>query len=388
MEKETVKMTKEELTSLLTSIAGNALDEKVKTLGLDKKEEKIASPFKSRDDIAKLDAKQKAVEFIKAVFAKDTATLSSFKAMNEGTDSAGGYVVPEEWAAEVNRVVEDFGLVPKLARRYPMKSDTLRVPRLSASVAVSYPGEGVAGTPSQPTFEQVVLSSKTLVGLTAMTNELLEDANVDVVNLLTELFAEAIAGEADKQGLAGTGAPFTGLLTASGVNEVIMNTGDTDFADITPDYCRDLITSVKPWSLQGAAFILHRTVWAVVQKAKASTGGDYFASAANPILVPNAATQGFPTATAGTLWGYPVYLSDKMPALSATAISTNFVIFGNLKHLYMGARKDLAVALSDQATIGSDNLFEQNMSGIRVTTRHAIAVGLPTAFARLQTAAS
>lgn len=387
MEKETVKMSKEELTVLLSGIAGKALEEKAKELGLDKKEVVAFNPFssKSREDISKLDGKQKSVEFLKAVFRKDLTTLASFKAMNEGTGSAGGFVVPEEWASEVARVVEDFGLVPKLARRYPMKYDTLRVPRLSSSVAVSYPGEGVAGTPSQPVFEEVVLTSKTLVGLTALTNELLEDANIDVVNLLTELFAEAIAGENDKQGLVGSGAPFTGILNATGTNPVLMTTNT--FADVSPDYARDMITSVKPWSLQGASYIMHRDIWSIIQKKKSSTGGDYFASAANPVLGNNTANQGFPTAQAGTLWGYPVYLSDKMPSIGDDAPSTKFVIFGNLKHLYMGVRKDLAVSISDQATIGADNLFEQNMSGVRVLTRTALSVGLPSAFATLETSA-
>ena len=388
---DNLKLTKEELSNLLTNIAGTAIDAKVKELGLDKIDRRFGNfPAhligKSQEDLEKMDKKAKVVEFVKALFRKDNATLASFKAMNEGTASAGGFIVPEEWAAEVNRIVEDFGLVPKLSRRYPMRYDTLRVPRLASAVTVSYPGEGAAGTPSQPVFEEVALLSKTLVGLTAMTNELLADANVDVVDLLTELFAEAIAGEADKQGLTGSGSPFTGILNASGTNVVIAPTGDDTFAEAaSPDNLRDLIAQVKPWALQGSAFIMHRTVWAIVQKKKASTGGDYFISAANPILT-GIAGQGFPSAVAGTLWGYPVYLSDKMP--SATAVSTKFIIFGNLKHLYWGVRDDMAINISEHATVGSDNLFEKNMSAVRVTTRHAIAVGLPGAFAVLQTSAT
>jgi len=86
------------------------------------------------------------------------------------------------------------------------------------------------------------------------------------------------------------------------------------------------------------------------------------------------------------MWGYPVYLSDKMP--SSTAINTKYVIFGNLKHLFLGMREEIGVAISDSATIGTDNLFAQNMSAVRVVTRHAVAVGLPKAFAVLETSAS
>lgn len=392
---EEIKISKDELVKLLdetsSAAATKAVDAKLKDLGLEggnKLAFKGSFGSMNEEQVAGLGAKEKMASFIKAVFQKDMQSLSAFKALTEGTGSAGGYVVPEEFAAEVNRVVEDFGLIPKLARIFPMKSDTLNVPRLSATVTVSYPGEATAGTASQPTFEQVVLSAKSCVGITPMSNELLADASISVVDLLVELFAEAIAGSMDSQGLAGTGSPFTGILVDSGVTVVqpANGTGNSTFTGAaTPDNARTLISNVKPWALQGAAFIMHRTVWALMQTVKASSGGDYFISAANPVVVNNGA-QGFPTAMAGTLWGYPVYLSDKMP--TTTAVSTKFIIFGNLKHVYVGQRAEMGVSISQEGVVGGVSLFETNMSAVRVISRHGIAVGLPTAFAVLKTSAS
>ncbi len=385
-------MTKAELVKLLeetsSAAATKAVEAKMKEFdGKNKFAFKGTFAGMSDDEQAKLGKKEKIASFIKAVYHKDQPSLAAFKSLTEGVGSAGGFIVPEEFAAEVNRVVEDFGLVPKLARIYPMKYDTLNVPRLSASVSVSWPGEATAGTSSQPTFEQVVLSAKSLVGITPMSNELLADANVNVVDLLVELFAEAIAGELDKQGFAGTGSPFTGILNDAGVTVVQPTTGNQTFALCsTPDNARSLIANVKPWAMQNAAFIMHRSVWAFFQTAKASTSGDYFIQAYNPVVTGANVTQGFPMAMAGTLWGYPVYLSDKMP--SVTAVSTKYVIFGNLKNLYVGDRAEMAVAISQDATVGSDNLFSANMSAVRVVTRKAIAVGLPKAFAVLETSAS
>ena len=54
----------------------------------------------------------------------------------------------------------------------------------------------------------------------------------------------------------------------------------------------------------------------------------------------------------------------------------------------MGVRAEMGVSISQDATVGSDNLFAQNMSAVRVVTRHALAVGLPAAFACLKTSAS
>jgi HK97 family phage major capsid protein len=220
-----------------------------------------------------------------------------------------------------------------------------------------------------------------------MSNELLADANVSVVDLLAQLFAEAIAGEIDSQGFTGTGSPFTGILGDTGCTVVTMGAGQTAFSDVTLGDFRDMITQVKPWALQGAGFVMHRTVWALAQKARvggtASTTTDYFASSANPVII--GVPQCYPSATAGFLWGYPVYLSDKMPSTTASAPATKFALFGNLKHVFYGVREELAVSISDSATVGVNNLFEQNMSAVRVIARHAIAVGLPSAFAVLKT---
>jgi len=397
--KENIVMTKSELLELIqeasskaaTEATAKATAEFAEQFGTRKFSAGYRNSFSSltEDEQKGLDMKTKAASLIKAIYHKDSSSLAQFKSLTEGQGSQGGFLVPEEFAAEVNRVVEDFGLVAKLARKFPMLSDTLNVPRLSSSVTVSYPGETNPGTESQPVFESVTLLAKTMVGLTPMSNELLEDAGVSVVDMLTELFAEAIAGKLDEQGLTGTGTPFVGILGDAGVTvyQPANGTGNSTFSGFaTADNARLMIAQIKPWSLQGAAFIMHRAVWAIIQITKASTGGEYFVSAANPVLTPNNQAQGYPTAMAGTLWGYPVYLSDKMP--STTAVSTKFIIFGNLKHLYLGMRKEMSVAISQDASIANVNLFETNQSAVRITSRNAIAVGLPACFVVGRTSAS
>ena len=385
-----VEITRDELASLLKEVASSIVKDEVsaQVKEIDSNIDLKFAKFSAKtEDISGLDGKEKSAKFFKALYNKDLGTLASFKAMNETTGSAGAFLVPEEFTAEVYRVVEDFGLVAKMATKFPMGSDTRNIPTVASSVTGSYPGEATAGTASQPVLAQVQLIAKTWVGLTPMSNELLEDANVSVVNLLVELFAEAIAGELDSQGLVGTGSPFTGVLGNASVNIVTMSaTRDTYIEADLADY-RSLITQVKPWALQGAGYVMHRTVWANIQTLRtAGATGDFFGASTNPVIV--GVPQGYPTATAGFLWGYPVYLSDKMPATSVgSQASTKFCIFGNLKHIYMGDRANLAVAISQEGVINSVSLFETNQSAVRVIARHAIAVGLPTAFAVLKTSA-
>ena len=367
-------------------IAKRELARQMKEHGLDKIDRQYGNhPFLSPSEVKGLGKQEKVVKFIRALVTKDYVTV---KALSEGVDSAGGFQVPEEFAAEVNRIVEDFGLVRKLSRKIPMSSDTLNVPRLSASVSVSFPGENTAGTESEPVRENVQLLSKTAVGLTVESNEMLADANIDIVALLAELFGEALAGEEDLQGFVGTGAPFQGIIGETGTNIVTLAAGKNTFEEADADDYRDGISQVKPWSLQGAAWFLHRTVWGAVQKLKDSNGA-FIASALNPIMNPVAGTPqslAFGNLIVGTLWGYPVYLSDKLPATSdGVQASKEFAIFGNLTHLYMGTREGMNMSISDSATVGTNDTFAANQSALRVTERFALSVGLPAAFAVLKT---
>jgi HK97 family phage major capsid protein len=77
-----------------------------------------------------------------------------------------------------------------------------------------------------------------------------------------------------------------------------------------------------------------------------------------------------------------------MNSISDTAISTVFMGFGDLRNIYIGDRRRIAVALADQATVGSTNTFEEDMLAMRVTERIGMAIALPQAFAVLKTASA
>lgn len=390
--KEPIRMSREDFEQVVSNVAKASLEAKIKELGLDKVDLKhgmFPSHFmgKSEEELEKMEKKERSATFIKAVFRKDMATLQSLKALSEGVGADGGFQVPEEFAAEINRIAEDFGLIRRFARRLPMGSDTLNVPRLASSVLVTVPGENTAGTESQPVWENVQLLAKTVVGLTVTSNELLADANISVVDLLAELFAEALAGFEDEQGLTGTGAPFTGILGDAGVAVQDMAATNTAFSDVTLDDLRDMIAQIKPLALNGASFTMHRSIWAIVQKLKDNDAG-YHISAANPVLNPGSTGGAVGGVVVGTIWGYPVWLSEKMPALAASAISTKFIAFGNYNHIWFGDRQNITMDISNSASVGANNTFEQNQSAVRVTERIAIAIGLPDAFSVLKTAAA
>jgi len=361
------------------------VDKKIEEKGLNKVDRSFMNGGFEKGDVEKMERQERFAEFAKSLVAGNEMRT---KALSEGNDTEGGYLVPEETQKEILRVMEDYGIIRKLARTINMKRETKNVPRLTSSVSVYWPGENTAGTESNPVFGNVELVARTMVGICTTSIEFLEDSDEEMESYIVELFAEAIAGEEDNQGFNGVGAPFVGILQDGDVTVETMASGDTTFSDIDADYLRTMIAGVKSSLVQGSVFVMNRAIWAIIQKLKDTTSGQYLVSVVNPVIDGPDATKGNGLKPAGYIWGnIPVYLSDKM--VSTTAVSTKFVIFGNFKKAFLlGDRKKIGVAISKEATVGSVSSFEANKLALRVTERIAEAIGIPSAFVVLKTAAS
>lgn len=336
-------------------------------------------PGMGGDEDQTVSKKAVCAKFFRALAGKDMAYLASLKTMSENVDSAGGFLVPEEVAAELDRVTNNYGLIRKLARHIPMSRDIFNMPTLGTVPTVTWPGEGTAGTDGSPVLSNVKMQAKTCIGLSPVTNELLADANQSVVDMLMELFAEALAGEEDNQAFNGTGSPFLGILQSSDVSVVTAASAST-FATVTLNDYRECIAQIGETALPGCVWVFNKAVWALIQEQLQNSQN--VGTFQNP-LVTTEAPKGGLLIPAGYLWGYPVYTSDKM--ISTTAVSTKFGIFGNFKHFYFGDRQQVSMDISKEATVGSVNAFASNHSIVRVMQRVALAIGVPAAFAVIKT---
>lgn len=342
-------------------------------------------------------AKELAVKYFKAVFQKDRNALkemgsefasfsnNSIKTMTEGTDSAGGYLVPEEVMGEVDRVADDYGIIRKLSRHIPMGTDTLNFTINKGKPSVYWPGEGGAGTKSQATLGNVKLQARTAMGLTPISNELIDDANIDTIDMVVELLAEEFAGAEDLQGLNGTGAPFTGILNSGEVNTSTAASGHDTIAEVDLKDLSDAQANLKSTVLGGAVWVFHRTVWNAIKNIQ--EGSQTVAAFTTVPSTVTMRTEGSQSVTpVGFLWGYPVYLSDQMP--SSPSAGEAYGIFGNFRKFYFGDRKQMAVAVSSEATVDGVSMFETNSTAVRVIERVALSVGVGEAFNVLKLAAS
>jgi len=356
-------------------VVAQALEEKLKEL------DKPALRKAIVDD--KLGGKEENVEkyekiakFYKALIERDVPTL---KVLSGSTGAAGGYLVPDELYKEVVGLAYEKSIVLPRARRFPMKSDTLNIPARGTAPSVYWVDQGAQITlDANMNFGQKTLTAKKLAAIVAVTDELLADSVVDIVDYINAEVAEQFGLEFDNQALTGTGSPITGILGDSNVNTVTMDTGETGFTNMDADDLSDLIDALSSVALPGATFVMHRTVLGHVRTLKDNNG--------NYIWAPPAGNQ------PATIWSYPYLLSDKMPALSDSGADKAFVIFGNLKYFFVGDRAEMKADISTEAAVSDGgtlkSAYEYDWTLLRFIWRVGGVVGVPSAFAILKTAAS
>lgn len=335
---------------------------------------------------------------VKLAFAQDLKALVNGKLQNgvvkaailENADEAGGYLVPQELYDGIMRVAASAGIIARDAMKFPMGSDSLDVPRYTGSdLTGEYVGEDSDGSESTVTFGDAKLLAKTWMVILRVGNTLIADAKVGIVDWLIALVAEGLAVRMDKEGFKGgtfAGSPFVGLMASTDVTVFTLPTGHDTFAEFDMDDASDMIAQLPESLLGDAAFYFNRTVWAKIRQKK-DTAGSYVMGSNGGMIATNVKKEGIQPA--GSLWGFPVYTTDQLPANSATAVSTKFCVFGNLgRGLFIGEKGTLEVAQSDSASVGSNNVFTKNQRAIRFIHRHAITVGLPSAIVIGKTAAS
>lgn len=324
-------------------------------------------------------AKKTMWAFFKALAkCHNDAEITNVKAtyLNEWTDAEWGYMVPVEFAREVFRVAWIYGLVRRYARIIPMWTDTKDISAITNSIVVYWTAEWNAYTESKPTVWQIQLVAKKATALVSATNELIEDNMTDqeIWSLMSELIGEKMAEFEDANVLASS-TQFTPLLADTNINEVVMGSWMTSFADITYDDLIDLIRAVPvKYKRNGQPrFIMSQDVVKYIEKLKDKNDQPIFYSTRS---IRDGQLENY-------LLGYPLEVTDVMPWDTDDGVSKSFVLFGDLKHYAFGDRRQLTMSVWYM----SGN-WEKDIQSLKANERIAWKVIFPEAFSKLTTAAS
>lgn len=134
--------------------------------------------------------------------------------MEEGDLSQGGYLVPEEFRAQLLQTALETSIVASRAVHIPMATNRVVLPALVdddhstdyfGGIVIYRTAEKGSKTAKNPVFGRVGLTAHKLTGLCYVTDELLQDSPISIEPIIRSTFAQAIAFVQDYDFLRGDG---------------------------------------------------------------------------------------------------------------------------------------------------------------------------------------
>ena len=243
-------------------------------------------------------------------------------ALQVGTDSEGGYLVPDEYERTLIEALEDQNIFRQLAHVIHTSSGDRKIPVVASKGTASWIDEEAQYPESDDAFGQVSIGAYKLATMIKISEELLNDSVFDMPAYIAKEFARRI-GAAEEEAFFtgnGTGKPL-GILAATGGAETGVTAAAVD--KITMDEVIDLFYSLRAPYRRNAVFIMNDATVKALRKLKDGQGQYLWQ----------------PSITAGTpdtILNRPVYTSGFMPTL---ATGNKTILFGDLGYYWVADRE-------------------------------------------------
>lgn len=329
--------------------------EEFKTL---KGDEQVAKIFElaSHEDVSDLvpemSKESKIVAYFKAIAKNNEAVV---KALSEGTNADGGYLVPTEFRAEL---IRDLNMratsLRGRANVFPMSREKLELPSVASEVQMSWGTENTEISTTTAHFGDVILTAYRMNAILYTSRELVNDSSIALVNTITTMFADAVAREENKvfTNGSGTGRP-------KGVNQYSevrsLNAGGAlSYTHINSAY----------WRVPAA--YRDNAVW--VMNSRAIENITNMRDDQNRPLIQDPRDGGLPT-----LKGRPV--------IEENSLASSTILFGDWRYYYVGDREQMTV----ETTTEAGDTWKKHQIGIKVIERIDGRLALPNAFYKITT---
>lgn len=276
------------------------------------------------------------------------------KAMNSTSDPDGGYLVPKELDAEIDRVVPTMSAMVRVARNITIGTRTYQKRVKTSGMSMARVAEGgTAGETTEPVYARIEITAHPAEVEPWVYNETLEDADIDLAADLAQEAAIGFAEGGAAEFITGNGVgkargitSYTNVANASyawGSVGYIASGKSAAFASVAPaDKLVDLYHSLKAQYRNGAVFLMSDTTLGVARQMKDGSGS-YYLWQPDPLA-------GF----GGRLLGAPVEIDDNMPAIAANSYS---VAFGNFQRGYMIVNRTGTTLIRDNITAKGTTKF-------------------------------
>ncbi len=236
------------------------------------------------------------------------AQLKAATGLSEGVAGDGGNLVPVEYLATIIEFATAQSPILSKVWRLPMSSMTMKIPKLTQAagsyfggISLHWKDEAAAYAATKPAFEQLSFTAEKLTGLVYLTDELIADSMINIINYITGLFVKAFQYEMERVIVNGSGSnqPL-GIINDPNINLVTRTTASTiKFEDIV-----NLDTAIDE-NFSNLTWLTRKTALGVLRKLKDTSGNFVFHTDYATFMGQKTVPQ--------TVLGYPLYLTRNMP---------------------------------------------------------------------------
>jgi len=259
----------------------------------------------------------RATDEYKASFWKAMRNKLSYDVQNAlevGTDSEGGYLVPDEFERTLIEALEEENIFRGLANVITTSSGDRKIPVVASKGTASWVDEEGEIPESDDAFNQVSIGAYKLATLIKVSEELLNDSVFNLQSYIAKEFGRRIGAKEEEAFFTGdgTGKP-TGIFNT--LNGAQLGVTAASATAITADEIMDLFYSLKSPYRKKAIFVMNDATVKAIRKLK-DGNGQYLWQ---------------PSITAGTpdtILNRPVKTSAYVPTIEAAAKTIAFGDFG------------------------------------------------------------
>lgn len=243
-------------------------------------------------------------------------------ALQIGTDSEGGYLVPDEYERTLVEALEEENIFRQMAKVIKTSSGDRKIPVVASKGTASWIDEEGAYPESDDSFGQVSIGAYKLGTMIKVSEELLNDSVFDLQSYISREFARRIGAKEEEAFFTGDGkGKPLGVLAATGGAETGVTAASA--TAVTADELMDLYYSLKSPYRKKSVWVLNDSTIKAIRKLK-DNNGQYLWQ---------------PSLTAGTpdmILGRPIKTSAYMPAIAAGAKT---IAFGDFSYYWIADRQ-------------------------------------------------
>ena len=261
----------------------------------------------------------------KAAFWKAMKNKNSFDVQNAlqvGTDSEGGYLVPDEFERTLVEALQEENIFRQLATIITTSSGDRKIPVVAAKGTASWVDEEGAIPESDDAFGQVSIGAYKLATIIKVSEELLNDSVFNLEQYIAKEFGRRIGAKEEEAFFVGDGSGKpTGIFNATGGAGVGVTAASA--TAITIDEIMDLFYSLKSPYRKNAVFVTNDATVKSIRKLK-DGNGQYLWQ---------------PSVTAGqpdTILNRPLKTSTYVPAIASAAKT---IAFGDFSYYWVADRQ-------------------------------------------------